>query len=118
MNRLPKIRSLIKPCPIGQCRRHLTVGVCNAGSSGQLPPTVPVNVYGQIDPLEQYGEFNVNKRCNNNSTWGPWGGGGGAPEGITYIKEGVLLRNVSAAPICNHFTVVTPGCWIREVCLF
>ena len=30
------------------------------------------------------------------------------------IKEGVLLRNVSAAPICDHFTVVAPGCWIRE----
>ena len=30
------------------------------------------------------------------------------------IEEGVLLRNVSAAPICNHFTVVAPGCWIRE----
>ena len=29
-------------------------------------------------------------------------------------KEGVLLRNVSAAPICDHFRVVAPGCWIRE----
>ena len=29
-------------------------------------------------------------------------------------KEGVLLRNVSAAPICDHFTVVAPGCWMRE----
>ena len=37
---------------------------------------------------------------------------------VTITKEGVWLRNVSAAPICNHFTVVTPGCWIREVCLF
>ena len=33
-------------------------------------------------------------------------------------KEGRLLGNVRAAPICNHFTVVTGGCWIREVCLF
>ena len=33
------------------------------------------------------------------------GGGGG---------KGVLLRNVSAAPICDQFTVVAPGCWIRE----
>ena len=30
------------------------------------------------------------------------------------IKEGRLLRNVRAAPICDHFTVVTPGCRIRE----
>ena len=29
-------------------------------------------------------------------------------------KEGVLLRKVSAAPICDHFTVVAPGWWIRE----
>ena len=30
------------------------------------------------------------------------------------IKEGVLLRNVSAAPICNHFAVVPPSSRIRE----
>ena len=29
-------------------------------------------------------------------------------------KEGVLLRNVSAAPICNHFAVVPPSSRIRE----
>ena len=34
---------------------------------------------------------------------------------ITQNKEGVLLRNISAAPICNHFTVGPPGSGIREV---
>ena len=43
--------------------------------------------------------------------------GGGSPGGgvpCAMGKEGILLRNVNAAPICDHFTVVTPGCWIRE----
>ena len=31
-----------------------------------------------------------------------------------YIKEGVLLRNVRAAPICDHFAVVPPSSWMRE----
>ena len=30
------------------------------------------------------------------------------------IKEGVLLRNVRAAPICNHFAVVPPSSQFRE----
>ena len=36
----------------------------------------------------------------------------------TVTKEGVLLRNISAAPICDHFTVGPPGSRIREVGLF
>ena len=32
----------------------------------------------------------------------------------SYSKEGVLLRNVSAAPICDPFAVVPPNSWIRE----
>ena len=35
--------------------------------------------------------------------------------GGTTSKEGRFLRNVSAALICNHFTVVTPGSQVREV---
>ena len=35
-----------------------------------------------------------------------------------YSKEGILLRNISAAPICDHFTVEPPGSGIREVGLF
>ena len=30
------------------------------------------------------------------------------------VKEGVLLRNVSAAPIYNHFAVLPPSSRIRE----
>ena len=37
---------------------------------------------------------------------------------LTYIKEGVWLRNIRAAPMCNHFTVVTPESRIREPVLF
>ena len=33
-------------------------------------------------------------------------------------KEGVFLRNISAALTCNKFPVVPPGSWIREVGLF
>ena len=34
---------------------------------------------------------------------------------LAEIKEGVLLKkNVSAAPIGDQFTVVAPGCWIKE----
>ena len=36
----------------------------------------------------------------------------------TTAKEGRFLRNFSTAPICDLFTVVTPGSWIREVGLF
>ena len=34
------------------------------------------------------------------------------------IKEGVWLRNSSAAPIRNHFAVVTPMSQIRELVTF
>ena len=36
------------------------------------------------------------------------------PVRFRVTKEGVLLRNVSAAPICNHFAVVPPRSRIRE----
>ena len=43
-------------------------------------------------------------------------GGGGVDGGSRCrIKEGVLLRNISAAPICDHFTVGPPGSGIRKV---
>ena len=38
--------------------------------------------------------------------------------GVTSIKEGVLLRNVSAAPISDHFAVLPPCSRIREVVPF
>ena len=34
------------------------------------------------------------------------------------VKEGILLRNITAAQICDHFTVGPPGSGIREVGLF
>ena len=37
---------------------------------------------------------------------------------LSTIKEGVLLRNISAAPICDNFTVGPPGHGTREVGLF
>ena len=36
----------------------------------------------------------------------------------TLNNEGVLLRNSSAAPFCNHFAVVTPMSRIRELVPF
>ena len=35
-----------------------------------------------------------------------------------HYKEGVFIRNISAAPICDHFTVGPPGSGIREVGIF
>ena len=36
---------------------------------------------------------------------------------IHKVEEGVLLRNVSAAPICDHFAVLPPSSRIREAVL-
>ena len=37
---------------------------------------------------------------------------------LRVVKEGVFLRNISAAPICDHSAVMTPGNRVREVGLF
>ena len=41
-------------------------------------------------------------------------GAEGMCEALGASKEGVLLRNVSAAPIWDHFAVLPPSSWIRE----
>ena len=39
-------------------------------------------------------------------------------KGAAWGQRRCITRNVSAAQICNQFSVVPPGSWIREKCLF